>query len=425
MRTSIYTSHIQNGHRSSCNQAEISLLVPYHLFDAIVDCLHRDFATLQSVSTVSSTFRSLAQRKIFYEVSLSIPSSTEQPNSGSAEVLLEHLAESPHLVDYVRRLNITDDGYTREMNAFTMQGDDAFIHILSSFKYLSAIIFRRRSNGVSKIIWTNLPLNMQTAILESLRCLTVVRVEILDTIEDFHLQLLVDSHALEHLRVFDLDWPRVPPSKTSPPVQKMALKSLELRETTPFSGGKIFRFMCDPESVDLSQLTSLRVEMDPMWPSLIKETDAFLRKVSDSLKCLHYFRPRYARRHNFDSSSTLDLSIPSHLKCFRISTNLANNGFPWLIKCLGRIPPCSRINTIKLHLNLDMHVPSYTGDIDWAVLDTLICTLHNLRSCHIYIRTTTRSILRLLGGLLPSAQSKGILRITIWICTATQQSLFF
>ncbi|EDQ99651.1 uncharacterized protein LACBIDRAFT_316158 [Laccaria bicolor S238N-H82] len=396
--------------------------LPLELFDTIVGCLHRDFTTLQSVSTVSSTFRSLAQRKIFYEVSLSIPSGIEQPNFGSAEVLLEHLAESPHLLDYVRRLNITDDGYTRQMNAFTMQGDDAFIHILSSFKHLSAIIFRRR---VSKIKWANLPSNMQTAILESIRCPTVVRVEILDTIADFHLQLLVDSHALKHLRVFDLEaWERVLPFKPSPPVQKMALKSLELRETTPLSGGKVFRFTRDPESVDLSQLTSLRVEMDRTWPSLIKETEAFLRKVAGSLKCLHYFRPRHARRHDFDSS-TLDLSIPSYLECLRISTNLADNGFPWLIKCLGRIPPCSRINTIKLHLNLDMHVPSYPGDIDWGVLDTLICALPNLRSCHIYIRTTTRSILRMLGGLLPCAQSKGILRVTIWFCTATQQSLFF
>ena len=102
------------------------------LFAAIVDCLHGDFAALQSVSTVSSTFRSLAQRKIFQEVLLSIPLGIEQPNFGSAEVLLEHLAESPDLTDYVRRLNIMDDGYTRKMNAFTIQGDDAFIHIFSN-----------------------------------------------------------------------------------------------------------------------------------------------------------------------------------------------------------------------------------------------------------------------------------------------------
>jgi hypothetical protein len=269
--------------------------LPLELFAAIVDCLKCDFAALQSVSTVSSTFRSLAQRKIFYEVSLSIPSSTEQPNFGSAEVLLEHLGESPHLVDYVRRLNITDDGSTRQMNAFTMQGDDAFIHILSSFKHLSAIIFRRRSNDVSKIIWANLPLSMQTAILESLRCPTVVRIEILDTLHDFHLKLLVESRTLEHLKVFDLDdWIWNPPLqfKTSPPAQKMALKSLELRETSPFSGGKIFGFICDPESVDHSQLTSLSVEINTLsWPLLIKETEAFLRKVSGSLKRLHYSRP--------------------------------------------------------------------------------------------------------------------------------------
>ena len=122
---------------------------------------------------------------------------------------------------------------------------------------------------------------------------------------------------------------------------------------------------------------------------------------------------------------TLDLSIPSHLECLRISTNLAYTGFPWLIKCLGHIPPCSRINTIKLHLKLDVDVLSYPEDIDWAVLDTLICTLHNLRSCHIYIRLATRSILRMLGGLLPCAQSKGILQVTIWFCSATPQSLVF
>ena len=267
--------------------------LPLELFAAIVDCLHRDFATLQSVSVVSSTFRSLAQRKIFYQVSLSIPSGIEQPNFGSAEVLLEHLAESPHLVDYVRRLNITDDGSTREMNAFTMQGDDAFIHVLSSFKHLSAIIFRR-SNGVSRIEWANLPLNMQTAILESLRCPTVVRIEILDTIHDFHLRLLVDSYALEHLRFLDMAaWQQALPY--SLPVKKMALKSLELRNTTLFSAANIFGFICDPESVDLSQFTSFRIEINPVWPSLIKETDAFLRKVSGSLKCLHYYRPRYGK----------------------------------------------------------------------------------------------------------------------------------
>ena len=269
--------------------------LPPELFAAIVDCLHRDFATLQSVSIVSSTFRSLAQRKIFYQVSLSIPSGIEQPNFGSAEVLLEHLEESPHLVDYVRRLNITDDGSTREMNAFTMQGDDAFIHVLSSFKHLSAIIFRR-SNGVSRIEWANLPLNMQTAILESLRCPTVVRIEILDTIPDFHLQLLVDSYALEHLRLLEMAaWQQALPS--SPPVQKMALKSLELRETTLFSGANIFGFICDPELVDLSQFTSFRVEMDPAWPSLIQETEAFMRKVSGSLKYLHYYRPLYGKHY--------------------------------------------------------------------------------------------------------------------------------
>lgn len=274
--------------------------LPLELFAAIVDCLHGDFAALQSVSTVSSTFRSLAQRKIFYEVSLSIPSSIQQPNFGSAEVLLEHLAESPHLVDFVRRLNITDDGSTREINAFTMQGDDAFIHLLSSFNHLSAIIFRRRTNGVSKIKWANLPPNMQTAILESLRCPTVVRIEILDTIHDFHLKLLVESRALEHLRVFDIKaWdPRALRSKTSSPVQKMALKSLELREANPFSGRMIFSFICDPESVDLSQLTSLRVEINSItWHLLIKETEALLRKVSGSLKCLHYSRPWHGKHY--------------------------------------------------------------------------------------------------------------------------------
>jgi hypothetical protein len=274
--------------------------LPLELFATIVDCLHGDFAALHNLSTVSSTFRSLAQRKIFYEVSLSIPSSTEQPNFGSAEVLLEHLGESPHLVDYVRRLNITDDGSTREMNAFTMQGDDAFIHILSSFKHLSAIIFRRRTNGLSKIEWVNLPPNMQTAILESLRCPTVVRVEILGTIQDFHLQLLADCHALEHLRVFDMEpWhPRALPSKTSPPVQKIALKSLELREATPSSSKMIFSFICDSESVDLSQLTSLRVEINSItWHLLIKETEAFLRKVFGSLKCLHYSRPLHGKHY--------------------------------------------------------------------------------------------------------------------------------
>lgn len=269
--------------------------LPLELFAAIVDCLYGDFAALQSVSTVSSTFRSLAQRKIFYEVCLSIPSSTDQPNSGSAEVLLEHLVKSPHLVDYVRRVNITDDGFTREMNAFTMQGDDAFIHILSSFKHLSAIIFRRRSNGVARIEWANLPSNLQTAILESLRCPTVVRVEILDTIRDFCVELLVESRALEHLRVFDLHpfYPP-PPFKTAPTAQKMALKSLEYREATPF-GGKIYDLICNPDLIDSSQLTSLRVEINSGWPSLIEETEAFLRKVSGSLKCLHYSRPRLCK----------------------------------------------------------------------------------------------------------------------------------
>jgi hypothetical protein len=299
--------------------------LPLELFSAIVDCLQRDFAALQSVSTVSSTFRSLAQRKIFYEVSLSIPSSTEQPNFGSAEVLLEHLGESPHLVDYVRRLNITDDGSTRQMNAFTMQGDDAFIHILSSFKHLSAIIFRRRSNDVSKIIWANLPLSMQTAILESLRCPTVVRIEILDTLHDFHLKLLVESRALEHLKVFDLDgWSPPLQFKISPPAQKMALKSLELRETSPFSGGKVFGFISDPESVDLSQLTSLRVEINSLsWPLLINETEALLRKVSCSLKRLHYSRPSHGKHckklmicisNNAQSTTSLFLFFYSRLE---------------------------------------------------------------------------------------------------------------
>jgi len=129
------------------------------------------------------------------------------------------------------------------------------------------------------------------------------------------------------------------------------------------------------------------------------------------------------------NSSTLDLSIPSYLECLRISAKLEDDGFPWLVKCLGRIPPCSRINTIKLHLKLDMGIPElfpvYLRDINWAVLDTLICTLPNIRSCHIYILTAKRSTLRMLGGILPSAQSKGILRVTIWFCSAAQQSRVF
>ena len=275
--------------------------LPLELFAAIVDSLHGDFVALQSVSTVSSTFRSLAQRKIFYEVSLSIPSGIEQPNFGSAEVLLEHLAESPHLVDYVRRLNITDDGYTRKMNAFTMQGDDAFIYILSSFKRLSAIIFRRRSNGISTIEWINLPPNMQTVILESLRCPTVIRIEFLQTMKDFPLNLLVESRALEHLRVLGLvsSWrPRNLTSNAPSPVQKMALKSVDFREITPFPSKMIFGFIGDPELVDLSQLTSLCVDINStLWPSLIKETEAFLRKVSGSLKCLHYSRPWHGKHY--------------------------------------------------------------------------------------------------------------------------------
>jgi hypothetical protein len=407
--------------------------LPLELFATIFDCLHYDSAALQSCSIVSTTFRHLVQGKLFYQVALTIPpmleSKQEDPPFGSAKVLLELLRKSPHLVNYVRRLDILDNDSLRRDPSMA-PWDDAFIQVLSSFQHLTAISFRQVS--YNPILWQNMPPRMQSTILNALQRPTVTRIEIFNTIEDFPLSLLLKSRGLEYLRVFDEGTrPTRPalPKTISFPAHPIALKRLELGGCASFFGPAIFTRFHDSQLFDLSSLEYLFIRGGGLLASdqWRKEIEELLQNVARSLKSFHYFLPGWAR-HLSGTVNDVDLSIPSNLECLRISlrfyhSDLAfDTGYPRLINALRRISPNSRLKTIKIYFSFSKLsyepeiTPSHLSNLDWTMLDAWICSLSCLQSCHIYIRSPTReSAPKVLAGIrLPFSQSKGILRLTYW-----------
>jgi hypothetical protein len=413
--------------------------LPLELFATIFDCLHYDSAALQSCSTVSTTFRHLAQRKLFYQVSLTIPPMLEFkhkiPPFGSAKVLFELLRKSPHLVDYVRRLDISDNDSIR-MGPSMAPWDETFIHVLSLFKYLTVISFRLVS--YNPILWRSMPPRMQSTILHALQRPTVTRIEIFNTIEDFPLSLLLKSRGLKYLRVFDDDHSYTLPKHTSFPAHPIALKHLELKGFASYFGPAIFTDFHNSQSIDLSSLEHLFIRGGGLLASELwtKEIEELLQNVAGSLKSFHYFLPRPAARLSRDA----DLSIPSNLECLRIPLYLYHLDFAFdrgchsrLINILCRIPPTSRLKTIKIYFsfrfsNTLSHEPEITpghlSNLDWTMLDAWICSLSYLHSCHIFIRLPTRTAPKVLAGIrLPFTQSRGILRVTYWFCSHNYSSM--
>ena len=404
--------------------------LPLELFATIFDCLHYDSAALQSCSIVSTTFRHLAQRKLFYQVSLTIQRSEhEDAPFGSAKVLFELLRVSPHLVDYVRHLDILDNESVR--GGCMAPWDYAFTHVLSSFQHLTAISFRKVSSR--SILWQNMPPRMQSTILKALQRSTVTRIAIFNTIGDFPLSLLLKSSGLQYLRVFG-EGCRNLPKPTSFPDHPMVLKRLELGGFASFFGPGDFTNFHDSRSVDLSSLEYLLIRgREPFaYDGWRKEIEKFLQNVAGSLKSFHYFLPSGWAVHRSGAVKDIDLSIPSNLECLRISFQLYyypyfafDSGSPSrLISALCRIPPTSRLKTIKIYFSLPKFfdepevTPENLSNLDWTMLDAWICSLNCLLSCHIYVRSPTGSARKVLAGIqLPFTQSRGILRSTYWFCS--------
>lgn len=396
--------------------------LPLELFATIFDCLHFDSAAIQRCSTVSAIFRHLAQRKLFYQVSLTIPSMLESkhedPPFGSAKVFFELLRESPHLVDYVRHLDILDDASFRIDPSVPAPWDYAFIHILSSFQHITAITFRRVYD-LYPILWQKMPPRMQSTILKALQRPTVTRIDIIKAIEDFPLSLLLKSRGLEYLRVFDVGR-HTQLQTTSFTGRPMALKRLELGGFASFSGPAIFTRFHDSQSIDLSSLEYLFIRGCGIYASdrWRKEIEKLLQNVAGSLKSFHYFLPL----HRPDAVKDVDLSIPSNLDHLYDPYLAFDSGsLLRLIKVLRRILPTSRLKTIKIYFSLSYELeinPRHLSNVDWTMLDVWICSLSCLRSLHIYIRSPTRSAPKVMAGIrLPSTQSRGILRLTYWFCS--------
>ena len=367
---------------------------PVELLDEIFYFLRDDAPALQASADVNQSFADIVEKHMYHHVTLGRSETT-------AAELSEILADSPHIITFIKSLRISlSRQHFYLLPPKPPAEEDKFAPILPRLLHLTALSLH--TNIETGVPWSEIHSNLKSSFLTCIRSPTLVDVSI-NWVTGFPLSLLEESPQLKSLSLIG------PFSSGGLSAKQGVVTFPHLQSLTIETSPELVEWL------DRNNITQLRSLVIWMFPGA--SVDLTIAGILSNSKSLTYlelhstYRGANGRLVNLDrvspSQSSLDLSVVAHLQHlyfgvkffslddFGISSDaqevLYNHIFstptPWISQSLQTLFKLPAILLQSIIIDMTLHVPKiHFHQIPWEPLVDILQQIGSLKRVELRLK---------------------------------------